>query len=301
MASAGYPRTSSLFRGFILIAVGLLLLLHNYRGLNLGQVFGHWWPLILVFWGAIKIYERSTDRRLGESGSGWISGGEIGLVVALFALVGGIVFYEYVRGEIGDKMPGFGQAFTYDLDVAPQPVPANARISIRASRGDITVRASDEPEIRVSAKKIAHGWSENDARRSADPVTVEIAKEGDGWEIRPKGAGSGDSRVAIDMDIAVPRKAALTVHNEKGAIDISDMNADISISNNQSGNIEVRDNNGDVSIETKRGDVKVSDAKGNVKISGHGSEIEVVDVTGSFTLDGEFYGPIRADRIAKGV
>jgi len=69
----------------------------------------------------------------------------------------------------------------------------------------------------------------------------------------------------------------------------------------QNGDVEVRDTSGDVSIEMRKGDVKTSDTKGNVKVSGKGGEIEVNNTTGSLTVDGDFYGPVRADRVAKGV
>jgi hypothetical protein len=45
----------------------------------------------------------------------------------------------------------------------------------------------------------------------------------------------------------------------------------------------------------------VSDTKGDVKIAGHGGEVEAVNATGTLLVDGEFYGSIRADKIAKGV
>jgi DUF4097 and DUF4098 domain-containing protein YvlB len=51
----------------------------------------------------------------------------------------------------------------------------------------------------------------------------------------------------------------------------------------------------------RRGDVKISNTKGNVKISGRGGEVNVASATGSLTLEGEFFGPIRADKISKGV
>jgi DUF4097 and DUF4098 domain-containing protein YvlB len=47
--------------------------------------------------------------------------------------------------------------------------------------------------------------------------------------------------------------------------------------------------------------VKITDTKGDVKVSGHGGSVEVVDVSGSLTVDGEFYSSVRADKIAKGV
>ncbi len=47
--------------------------------------------------------------------------------------------------------------------------------------------------------------------------------------------------------------------------------------------------------------MKVTDTKGDIKISGKGTQVDVASATGSFTLDGEFYGPIRADKVAKGL
>src|SRR4029077_9945697 len=53
--------------------------------------------------------------------------------------------------------------------------------------------------------------------------------------------------------------------------------------------------------DMRKGDAKISDTKGDVKISGHGGSIEAVNASGSFTINGEFVGPGRADKVAKGV
>ncbi len=73
------PRSSGLFSGLVLISVGLLLLLHNYGHLDLSTFFTHWWPLLIIFWGVIKLYERTAGRRFGGSGGG-ITLGEVMLV-----------------------------------------------------------------------------------------------------------------------------------------------------------------------------------------------------------------------------
>jgi DUF4097 and DUF4098 domain-containing protein YvlB len=65
--------------------------------------------------------------------------------------------------------------------------------------------------------------------------------------------------------------------------------------------VEIRSTGGDVTIDIRKGDIKVSDTKGNVKVSGQGGEINVSGATGGLTIDGEFFGSIRADKIAKGV
>ena len=292
------PRGSGIFSGLLLIFVGLLLLMHNYRGFELSRVFFHWWPLLLIVWGAIKLYERTAGARVGRPGAARITGGEIFLVLGLLALMGIVVGVEQVR----DKFPDYtgidlGEAYSDNVDVDPKPVPADARISIRTGRGDITVRASDEPEIRVSGKVTVHGWNESAARRVGEHVSVEVVQNGDGYEVRPT---NGDPRLIVDMDVTVPNKAALTVRSDKGDINISNMEKPVS-ANSGHGDLEIHNTAGDVSIDMRDGDVKISDTKGDIKISGHGQSIEAVNATGGLTVNGEFVGPIRAEKIAKGV
>jgi hypothetical protein len=291
----GHRRGSNIFSGLLLIFIGVLLLLHNYRGFELSHVLTHWWPLLLIFWGALKLYERMAGSRGDDAGGSRITPGEVFLVLGLLALVGIVVAVEGVKEHFPDWARGDTTAV--DLDVSPKPVPANARITIRGIRGDISVRSSDEPEIRVNGKKNVRSWNETDAHRVADRVGVEIVANGDGFEVQPT---SGDSRVSMDMDVVVPSKAAVTIRNEKGDISVADLGTPVTI-NSGSGDIDVRNTNGDVSIDMRRGDAKISGTKGDVKISGTGDSVDVVNATGNFTINGEFVGPIRAEKVAKGV
>lgn len=293
------PRGSSFFSGLILIFVGVLLLLHNYGGYDLGEALKHWWPLLLILLGAIKLFERTMAGRSGEPNSAGITAGEIFLTIGLIALVSGVVAWDIVKGKIGDKID-VGDSFSFDVEAAPLPVAPDARISVRNGRGNISVRSSDTAEIRVSGKKNVKAWSENDAQHIGEPISVAIEKTSDGYEIHPTGLPSRDSRFSVDLEISVPQKAAVTIRNDKGDISVSDIASPVTI-NSISGDIEVRDTGGDVDIDSKKGDIKVSDTKGNVKVSGHGGQVEVISASGSFTLDGEFYGPIRAEKVAKGV
>jgi len=294
------PRGSSVFSGLILIFIGLLLLLHNYRGFELTGIVLRWWPLILIFWGAIKIYERTAGPRGVQPGASRITSGEVFLVLGLLALVGIVVGVDQARRRLPgmDEIDIGGEAFASSIDMAPKAVPANARVTVRGGRGDITVRASDTPEIRVAGKVSVKSWSESGAKKLSEQVSAEIVQNGDGYEVRPTGAGN--SHVSVDMDITVPKKALLAIHTDKGDVSVSDMASQVSIDNGN-GDIDVRGTGGDVSVDMRHGDAKISDTKGDVKISGHGGSIEVVNASGSFTINGEFVGPIRADKVAKGV
>ena len=297
----GRPRFSGIFSGLVLITVAALFLLHNYTGFGVGEVLARWWPLILIFWGLVKLVERMAAHREGRPG-GWITPGEVFLVISMLVLVGGVVAYESIRDKI--PFPDIGNSFSYDVDAAPLTVPANSRISIVAGRGDLNIRSSDVPEIRVSGKKSIRTWNENDAERMSQPVSIEIARQGDGYEVRPTGFDLSDSRYAVDMDVVVPKKSQITVRNDKGSITLADMASDVSVTG-RDGDIEISNTTGNVNVDARRGDIKVTDTKGDVSIANNssrvGGEIDVVNASGSLTINGEFYGPVRAEKIAKGV
>src|SRR5262249_41176398 len=150
----------------------------------------------------------------------------------------------------------------------------NPRISVRWTRGDITVRTGDTSEVRVTGQAKVRSWNDSEAERVGKQARVEITQNGDGYEIHPAGSADGNPKVVVDVEIVVPPKAAVAIHNEKGAVTVSDFKTPVSI-NSKSGDIEVRDTAGDVSIDASGGDISVSDTKGDVKISGRGGEIAV--------------------------
>jgi DUF4097 and DUF4098 domain-containing protein YvlB len=296
-------RSSGLFSGLVLISAGLLLLLHNYGHLDFSAFFLHWWPLLIIFWGLVKLYERTVGRRFGGSDGGAVTGGEVMLVLGMLALLGLVVGYDYTKQKVGDTLDidVSGDDHTYDIEAPPaMKIPANARVSVKLGRGDLTIRGSEDAELRVSAKKNAKTWSEGEADRLAKPVGVEVVKNGDAYEVHPTGYDLSNSRISVDLELSVPRKSPLTIKTERGDITISDLATDISISV-QNGDVDLRDIAGDISVETHKGDVKAADIQGDVKVSGKGGEIDVNNCSGSLTVDGDFYGPVRGDKIAKGV
>jgi DUF4097 and DUF4098 domain-containing protein YvlB len=162
------------------------------------------------------------------------------------------------------------------------------------------VRGSDDSDIRVSAKKNVRTWSDVEAERAVKPVNVTVSQNGNGYEVRPGGYDAKDARISVDLEIAVPNSSSLSVKTDKGNVTVSDMESDVTVSNNN-GDVEVHTVTGDVAVDMRKGDAHVNDTKGDVKISGKGGEIEVNEASGSLTVDGDFYGPVRADRVSKGV
>jgi len=299
------PRSSGFFSGLLLISIGVLLLFWTYAHLNLGQFFIRFWPLILIVWGIVKFYERTIAVRQGRT-SGWITAGEIFLVVGVFCLIGVVVIVDLVREKI-DKHGGidivareFGDEHYFDLDLKPLATLANSRIQINVPRADITVHASDESQVNVNGKKKIRSWNEESAQKIEGSANVEIVKDGDSYVVRPTGSTENDGRFGFELEVTVPKKAPLDVKNEKGDISVADVANSVDVSTRK-GDLEISDISGPVTVDTQAGDTKVSDIKGDVKISGKGGEVSVTNTTGGLTLNGEFYGPIRAEKVLKGI
>jgi DUF4097 and DUF4098 domain-containing protein YvlB len=294
-------RSSGLFSGLVLISAGLLLLLHNYGDVSLGRFFSHWWPLLIIFWGVVKLYERTTGGRAPGAGGGAITGSEIFLVIGMLLLIAVVVTVERGKNFLGDRMDiETGDPYTFDLEVAPQPISPGSRVLIRVGRGDVTVRESDDKQLHVSAKKTARAWSESEGAKMAQPVEVVIVKNGDGFEIQPKGYDLSDSHLRVDLEVSLPKKSPVSIKTDKGDVNVSDVSADLTVSDG-SGDIDIHGTHGDVSVDLRKGDTKVSDTTGDVKVSGKGGEVEVNNTSGSLTVEGDFFGPVRADQITKGV
>ena len=284
------------------------MLFWTYAHISLGDILKHWWPLIFIVWGLVKFYERTVAQRQGRSGS-WTTPGEIFLVVGVFCLVGVVIIVDLVRGKvnshggwerIGIDIDDF---FPYDLDVSPLSVPPNARVQIDIGRGDVSVHAADESQISVTGRKKVQAWNEEAADKLAGNLKLELAKDGDSYVLRPAGSAENDSRFAFDLDVGVPKKSDLSVKTGKGDVRVSDIATGVSVTSRR-GNVEISDVGGGVDVDTQGSDstvTTVTDIKGDVKISGKGGEVSVVNASGGMILNGEFYGPIRAEKIAKGV
>src|ERR1700747_565196 len=156
------PRGSGVFNGLILIFIGVLWLIYNYRGFDFAEFIRQWWPLILILWGAVKIYERTVGAQSSQPGAARMSSSEVLMVLGLLAIVGIVVAVDQGRKHLsGMDIDLPGETFASSIDVPAKPVPANARVTVRGGRGDITVHASDEPEIRVSGKVSVKSWTQS--------------------------------------------------------------------------------------------------------------------------------------------
>lgn len=302
--ATNYPRhRRSIFSGLLLIIIGGLLLLHNFGSrLPIWQILSRWWPLLIILWGLAKLYDHFMAQRTGEPAPPTVSAGEILLVLLLFAVVGGAGIIEW-----GSNHPNRGEIFfpwedsySFTENVPTQSVPKNAQVTIRTTRGNITVVGDDAPQITVTARKTATADSENDAKSHADQVHVTISSSTGGYLIEPEGQSTAGGGVAVEMEVHIPKGATLITETDRGNIQVTGVGGNVT-AESRKGDMEVRQSGGDVSVDSHSGDTRVVGAAGNVRVSGRGTQVEVADVQGAVTVDGEFFGSLNFARLPKGV
>lgn len=301
--SNGTPRRLSIFSGVLWILVGSLLLLIQLRP-DLGgwSLFRTYWPVILIVWGLAKLFDAMAARRAGEPTPRTFGAGEVFLLILVLMIGGTVSGVSWLRDQGGDidiLLGPWEHEYSFSEEVkSTQPVKEDARIQITADRGNITVHPEETPEIRVVVNKTAIGNDENKAKERASQVAVVVEETGGGYEIRTKRDARGRTRVRVNLEVHVPRRATVRAKTERGDIQIAGLVGAATASAHR-GDIHIRDVGGDVEVEARHGDIHVLGARSGVKVSGRGGEVEVAEVGGEVGIQGEFRGPIRLKNVAK--
>jgi DUF4097 and DUF4098 domain-containing protein YvlB len=299
--SDGVRQRQSVFGGLILILIGVLFLLHHFRPeLGIAHLFRVYWPLLLIVWGIAKLIENFSPRNPADPRRPVVTGGEIALLLLLIFLALGLDGYDRVRTrfpdlDIGDIWENKGTPVSEELPA--QKIPPNSTISINTDQGDITVFAEDTDELRVVATKTVTALSDQESRKRAEEITLQIAPMGkDGYEVHPSGT-AGRGRARVDFEIHVPKKATIIAKTEKGDINVGGVSGTVTATT-QNGDVEVHDTGG-VTIALQNGDVRVTHVTGDVSVKGPGNDVNVSDVSGDATFDGDFYGSVQLEKIAQ--
>ncbi|HEV2615026.1 MAG TPA: DUF4097 family beta strand repeat-containing protein [Candidatus Acidoferrales bacterium] len=298
-----YRQRRSIFGGLILILIGVIFLLYEYHPeMEIGRLFEHYWPLLLILWGIARLFDHLFASRRGDAGPPGISGGEIALIVLLLLVVASIAGFDWARKNNPGIDFGMGDMFehSYDWNSSLPVVPAksNEVISISTTRGNISVHPGNDSQLHVAVHKSASASDQNEARRAADRVEVKVTPTSNGYEIQPQSSGNEGPDVRVDLDVALPAHATITAQTTHGDITIAQMTGPVTI-HSKSGDLNIHDISGDVDADLAHGDARVNNIKGNVRLTGHGGEINLSGITGDATLEGDFYGPIRASNVSK--
>lgn len=305
------PRRQRSFAGaLVLIILGVIFLLGNLHMLSWGRIgvlFAHYWPVLLIFWGVVKMVEHHQAQRSGTRASGIGAGGILLVVmIVVFGLISSQLervnwsgLHDQLNLDDDDFSNMFGQSYNYDDHLA-QGFPAGASLKVIDNHGAVSVHASDDNDITVVVRKRIGAENQADADKYNTETRPTITAIGGLVTVNAKVEGAGDHPVETNLDISVPRKVAVNVISRHGDVNVVDRDGNIDIQS-QHGDTSIEDITGGVKVSQEKGTVKVEQIRGDVHIDARVDEASVSDVTGSVQLDGEFGESVKLARIAKTV
>lgn len=299
----------SLSGPIILISIGIVFLLGTMGYLNwhsLGHWFAHYWPVILIIAGVIKLIEYQTAQRQGMRARGLGAGG---VFLIIMVIVFGLTATQMSRvdwGELKDQIniddsdfTWFGEKYSYE-DQLVQDFPAGATLNVADTRGAVNISASTDNQIHVSVHKSITAEKQSDADKYNAATKPQITVSGNTLTLNANNQGAGDHRVAEDLDIALPRKAAVEISTRYGDVSVLGRDGDVRISA-QHNDVSATDINGKVSLSLDHSSARISQVSSDVSIEGRANDVSLEDVKGAVHLDGEFMESVKLEKIGQGV
>jgi hypothetical protein len=264
------------------------------------DLMAQYWPILLIGWGLIRLVEVMIWHREGIRGS--FSGGEI-LLIILICVVGSGIWTAKEHG-VGPRfvvggLDWWGQQFDYPVS-ATASATGMRRIVFENSRGSIKIVGGDINNVTVSGHKILRAYSRNDADRTNEKTPVEIVPQGDRLLIRTnQDRVPNNQRVDDDLEISVPKGMTVESRASSGDHEISDLTGDVEINSGRS-DVRLARIGGNVRLDVSRSSlIRAVDIKGRLDVQGHGSDLELENIEGQVTINGDFSGTQEFKNLAK--
>ena len=294
----------------VLIIIGLVFLLHSMGVLpwyDWGRWFAHYWPLLLILWGVIKLVEYQQANRAGMRPAGIGAGG---FILVIFLVIAGLSAGEFYRwnwkgweewcdSSDAQDLPWCGHTYTF-TDDQQHAFPSGDSLHVNNERGAVNVTTSEDNQLHVTVHKRVRADHENQANDWDKETRPQITVNGQVITVDANTRGAGDHPVTSDLDISVPRKAPIVVSTHHGDISIMgrDGNADIT---SQDGDVAVTDLTGALTLSLDHSSARISQVSSDVTVQGRANDVSLEDVKGVVRLNGDFMESVRLSRIAKPV
>jgi hypothetical protein len=304
------PRRHQSFVGpVVLIIVGLVFLMGTMGMLNwfsLGQWFAHYWPVLLIVWGIIKLIEYERAKRAGVRSPGIGAGG---IFLLLLVIVFGLMAtqasrfnWDALRDQIdanGGDFPFFGHAYNYE-DQVQHAFPAGSTLRVVDDRGAVNLTISTDDQIHVTVHKRVSAERQEEADKWNVGTKPQITVSGNEVTVNADTQGAGDHPVTSDLEVSVPRKAAAVIATRRGDVSVLGRDGDIDITS-QHGDVSVSDINGKVNLNLDHSSARVSQISSDVTIEGRADDVSIEDIKGALHLNGDFTESVKLAKIAKPV
>ncbi|MBZ5521617.1 MAG: DUF4097 family beta strand repeat-containing protein [Acidobacteriia bacterium] len=302
-------RPRSLFGPIVLVAIGVLFLAGNMGWIhwsNFGPWFARYWPLILIFWGVVKLGEYIWARQKGLPAPGIGAGGVVFLIffilIGLAATRAAGVNWQAIGIDLDDvnvvePFGIFGTSHEFSENVAQEIKPGEP-VRVMEAHGSITVSASTDNQVHAFVHKYLRANSDDAAGRTNEATHPKLERQGDSWLMDMTAGGFTDGR--FDIDLQVPAASPVTLTTRHGDLTVSQRSGDVSLESLH-GDLKVEDIKGSVTLKTYHGEALVKGVSGDVTINGNASSLTVTDVKGTVTMACPIVRSIEMARLEKQV
>lgn len=306
------PRSAgSVFWGFLLIGIGVIFLLKN-----LGYEIPVWtgvaryWPILLILWGVIKLFDYARWKKAGEPGPLFGAGEVVLLIIitlsglALTAATNMSPDFANIFEVAGLNIAEVtGKSYQYS-EHYEKDVPSGSSIEIINRYGAVEVTASDENRISVDVAKTVIASDDTQAEELSKVLTYSIVEESGRYRVisnfNRDQNGSRGRRLKTSLTVRVPKKASLSINNRYGPVEVTDLIGDQQVDNGFgattlsriSGAVDIKSRNDQVVVEDITGPATISNEFGNVEARRVTGKLELKHRNGSIDLE-EIKGDTR--------
>jgi len=281
--------------GLFLIATGLLFLAQNLFDypllplLRQGVVlFADYWPVLLVFWGGFKVFQRFARPSRTRVGA-------LEIVLLVVVVVSGLSLnaarrvLEGVSGEEFEDIVGLG---TVSLVGAPGHRFAGEErfalgeadaVVIASPGGNVKVQGGEGTAVEVRFTKRVHHLSESEASRIADGVKLDFDANGPVARLAVV-LPEGKTPVECDLDIRLPKGTSVAIENRRGQVSAFDLSGPVQIETAHDG-IEAGNLTGGLKATTRHGEIRVTGVSGTVELFNRGGGIVAEDIDGDLRAE----------------
>jgi DUF4097 and DUF4098 domain-containing protein YvlB len=295
-------RRPSIVRPLMLIAVGVVALMIE-AGTISGYVFWdwyiHWWPLLLIGLGLALLGEWWLQQ--GDPYSRRTSVGGLVFLIVLLAVLG-VIGKHAMNSPFGWhfsddddnnwSMHLFGQEHDADRQF-DQAFGANGRLTIDNPHGDVSISASTDDRIHVSAHQIVYAPSDKDAEKQLTKLRPELQVNGNEATLTTANVDRG----SVDLTVQVPANTSLAMKAGRGNVAVNGLNGSIGVDAGH-GNVTLNKIGGACTAKMAGGDFSAHAITNTLSVSGRTEDANVSDVSGKVTLDGDFLGEVDVAKLS---
>jgi hypothetical protein len=311
-------RRNSIVGPLVLVGAGVAFLLVELGRLDwfvLMTWYGRWWPLLLIVAGLFLLAEWTIDQKQQEAraanglparGTRTLGGGTVALLILMcFVGASSRVAGHAARWDrnnfhfdFADMDRALGNAHDTDESLV-HPIAADGSLTIDNPAGDITVSGiSDDGMLHVAIHKQVYSMNDEEAGKKADELKPALNSDARWVTLKVPQIDGGHA----DLVVELPRGIALTLTGGRGQVRVSGIHAPVTVNSNR-GSVDLSGLVGDVTahIHNDHAAFSAHSITGAVALDGRTGDLNVSDINGSVSMNGDFFGTTHVEHVTGAV